>query len=516
MRHFRRISLLAAVAFVATAVVAWAYWTTSGSGTGSGSIGNMTAAAIDVPDTATGSVEVTWTTQATVSSGDSSEITYTVERQEGSGSFQPIATGDCAGSLPHGTASCTDDSLTTSGDYTYRVVAEFRSWTAESDPAGPVDVTVNNGPRTPVSVALANGGGVGNAYINGANAASVSVAVGLENSTAGDVVKVKISDADEETAEKTAIAAGGATETVTVTGIDTSALEDGSVTLHATSSNGEGTSPEATATVTKDIVKPSSEVSSVADITSGTTFTVDYTSGDAAPSSTLQKVDLYVDTPSADFALAQTDTTPSASGESFSYTGATQDGTYGFYTRATDKAGNVEDAPGAADQTATRDTNVAPTGLDVQGINGTTSESDKGRLRSPDRLVLTFSEAIKSDSILSTWTNASTSASGQLILKENGATDRLETLGALNIGAVLLNADFVDNGDTTFAVTLTLNAARTELTVTFGADSGGKLRNGSSAQATMQWTPDADIKDDGNKGISTAPVTEGGSSDIDF
>jgi hypothetical protein len=65
-----------------------------------------------------------------------------------------------------------------------------------------------------------------------------------------------------------------------------------------------------------------------------------------------------VDTPGdpATFSLTNTDTDPSTSGESFSYTGATTDGTYGFYTRAYDNAGNVEDAPGAADQTATRTT----------------------------------------------------------------------------------------------------------------------------------------------------------------
>jgi len=77
--------------------------------------------------------------------------------------------------------------------------------------------------------------------------------------------------------------------------------------------------------------------------------------------------------------------------------------------------------------------------------------------------------------------------------------------------------DFVDDGDRTFNVTLTLNAARTELTVTFGSDSGtGKLRNGNSATATMQWTPDADIRDDGDKLINTAQVTESGGSDQDF
>jgi len=518
MKRFRLKSILALSAALVMAVAAWAYWTSPGTGSASGSFGNMTAPAIEVPETATESVEITWTQQATVTGGSASEITYTVERKEGSGSFQPITAGDCAEPVAHGTTSCTDNTLTASGSYTYRAVAKFRSWTAESAPAGPVDVTVDSGeaPAAPVSVALANGGGVGGAYINAGNAGSVSVAVGLENSTAGDVVGVTITDADEETVEETATAVGGATETVTVTGIDASALEDGSVTIRATSSNGSGTSSEATAAVTKDTVKPSSAAGSVANITSGNTFTVPYTSGDAAPSSTLEKVELYVDTPSAGFALAGTDSDPSASGESFSYTGATEDGTYGFYTRATDKAGNVEDAPGAADQTATRDTDPAPTAEDVQTTNAGGS-SGQGRLRNGDALVLTFSEAIKSTSIVSTWTNPGASVTGQMILKENGATDRLETLGALNIGIIELNSNFVEDNDVTFNVTLTLNPARTVLTITFGTSSGtGTLRNGSAGAAEMQWTPDADITDDSNQGIDTTPATESGGSDSDF
>jgi hypothetical protein len=511
--------ILASVAVLASVATGWAYWTGSvGTGTGSGSVGTL-AAPTNVavsPDPSTGTHTVSWDAAAVTPT--LSGITYTVERRlAADAEFGPITGGDCATPPSSGTLEC-DDTVTTSGDYYYRVVAKFRSWTAESDPVGPVDVTVNNGPPAPVSVALANGGGIGDAYINGANASSVSVAVGLENSTAGDVVAVTITDADEETTERTATAGGGATETVTVTGIDASALEDGSVTLHATSSDGSGTSPEATTAVTKDTVKPSSAASSVANITSGTTFTVPYTSGDAAPSSTLDKVELYVDDPAAGgFALVSgvTDTTPSASGESFSYTGATQDGTYGFYTRATDKAGNVEDAPGVADQTATRDTDPSPTGVDVQTTNAGGS-SGAGRLRSGDALVLTFSEAIKSTSILSTWTNPAVSAAGQMILKQNGATDRLETLGSLNIGIIGLE-NFVDNNDVTFNVTLTLNSARTVLTVTFGSNSGsGTLRNGSAGAAEMQWTPDEDITDDSNQGIDTTQVTEGGGSDSDF
>ena len=361
MSRRARYLLLALVAVAFSVGVAWSYLTTSGSGTASATVATLNAPAISVPATSTGSHAVTWDQQATITGNppDESAITYSVERKQGAGSFQEITTGGCDGPLPHGTTSCTD--TVASGSYTYRVIATFRSWTAESNEAGAVVVTVSTGPAAPTSVALANGGGVGNAYINGANKANLSVNVSLPaSSSPGDTVHVTMTspnstgDGTNTTTERTAPATSGA-GTVTVTGIDATGLFT-PVTIRATSSNASGTSPETTTTVTKDTVKPSSSAEAVSNITSGTTFTVPYTAADGSPSSALQKVDLYVDPPGGgtNFSLTNTDNDPSASGESFSYTGATTDGTYGFYTRATDNAGNVEDAPGVADSTATR------------------------------------------------------------------------------------------------------------------------------------------------------------------
>src|SRR6185436_5884552 len=50
-------------------------------------------------------------------------------------------------------------------------------------------------PGTPASVALANGGGVGSSYINGANQSSVSVTVsGIAEVSASDTITVTLSD----------------------------------------------------------------------------------------------------------------------------------------------------------------------------------------------------------------------------------------------------------------------------------------------------------------------------------
>ena len=76
--------------------------------------------------------------------------------------------------------------------------------------------------------------------------------------------------------------------------------------------------------------------------------------------SRLAAVELWVKGPGdAAFALAQTDSTPAPSGRSFAWT-APSDGTYAFYARARDAAGNVEEAPVASDVQTAIATPVAP------------------------------------------------------------------------------------------------------------------------------------------------------------
>src|SRR4029434_2995850 len=68
---------------------------------------------------------------------------------------------------------------------------------------------------------------------------------------------------------------------------------------------------------------------------------------DSGPSG-VKEVELWVKRPGdSAFALAQTDTTPASA--SFAYTASAGDGSYSFYTRARDNAGNYEAAPAAAD-----------------------------------------------------------------------------------------------------------------------------------------------------------------------
>src|SRR5947208_544660 len=84
-----------------------------------------------------------------------------------------------------------------------------------------------------------------------------------------------------------------------------------------------------------------------------TMSTVSYAA--SADASGLDKVELWAKVGAGSFSKVATDSAPGASG-SFSYTAAAGDGSYSFYTRALDKAGNYEAAPASADTTTLVDT----------------------------------------------------------------------------------------------------------------------------------------------------------------
>ena len=109
---------------------------------------------------------------------------------------------------------------------------------------------------------------------------------------------------------------------------------------------------------TVDTTAPASQASSPA-ATNSTAITVSYAASDAGPG--LATVELWAKPPgSPSYAKVATDTSPEASG-SFDYTAEAGDGSYAFYTRATDEAGNYEVAPGSADSTTKLETTATRT-----------------------------------------------------------------------------------------------------------------------------------------------------------
>ena len=141
MKRFGLRSLLALAVVLAMAVTAWAFYSTSGAGAGGGTVGTMTAPVMNQPTSpSSGSVPLSWSAAQLSDESLESQITYSVQRNDGGGWVAADAV--CT---DISTTSCTDE-ITTSGSYTYRVIAEFRSWTATSDPTtDAVEVTVGGG-----------------------------------------------------------------------------------------------------------------------------------------------------------------------------------------------------------------------------------------------------------------------------------------------------------------------------------------------------------------------------------
>jgi hypothetical protein len=129
-----------------------------------------------------------------------------------------------------------------------------------------------------------------------------------------------------------------------------------------------------------DTRAPTSAATAPATSTSSS-VTVDYSASDGG--SGLSRVDLFAQAPGqSQYALVASDTNPQATG-SFSYA-TSGDGTYRLYTVATDRAGNVEPPPAAADATTLVSTSApsssasAPAAVASRSITVTYSATEAG------------------------------------------------------------------------------------------------------------------------------------------
>ena len=112
-------------------------------------------------------------------------------------------------------------------------------------------------PDAPTSVALTNGAGAGNAYINAANQSSLSFDVILPaTSLSTDTVTLTLgSGSGMVSANAPGIDGGG---TLAFGGVDASSLADGPITISASSASSYGdVSPTTSITRTKDTAAPS-------------------------------------------------------------------------------------------------------------------------------------------------------------------------------------------------------------------------------------------------------------------
>ena len=189
-------------------------------------------------------------------------------------------------------------------------------------------------PGQPTSVSLANGGGAGNAYINGSNNGSISVSVGLaSNSLTSDTVSVTLTNGANSVSATTSGSNGAGT--VTLSGINASSLGDGSVTITAKSTDLAGNvSTVRSVTVTKDTVAPGAPTATYVDVNGNDRIT-----GTAEGSSTI--------TATESLPRSGTYTATAAAGGSYTVTVDNANGTNAnkvavFYTvTARDAAGNT-------------------------------------------------------------------------------------------------------------------------------------------------------------------------------
>ena len=135
----------------------------------------------------------------------------------------------------------------------------------------------------------------------------------------------------------------------------------------------EKSSPDSITVV--DTTPPTSKVTAPSPYSNTRALTLNYTASDGAEGSGVTQIELFVKGPGdTTYSPAATQSIPASSG-SFTYTAA-GDGSYSFYTRATDAAGNTEAAKSTPDASVIVDT-VAPTAIAFppsgQSTNSTTN-----------------------------------------------------------------------------------------------------------------------------------------------
>ena len=232
------------------------------------------------------------------------------------------------------------DTTTVDGTaYTYKIHAVSSGTPVLDSLDSPtVGVTADaTAPGQATSITLTNGGGTGSAYVNSANASSISVAVALPaGSLTTDVVTLSATLGGTVTTTHAGSAGAG---TVNFTGINVAGLGDGALTLSVISTDLAGNvSSVRTVTVTKDTVAPGAPTAVYTDIT----HTADQVAGTAEANASISVN--KTSAPTASYA-----TTAAANG-SYSVLVSTVNGTPAspisvtYTVTATDAAGNTSAA----------------------------------------------------------------------------------------------------------------------------------------------------------------------------
>jgi hypothetical protein len=203
-----------------------------------------------------GRLDLSWTASTTVTN----LAGYDVYRSSGA-AYTKLNASPLTGTTYSDTA--TADGTT----YTYKLTAvSSGSPVFTSLDSTTVTATADaTAPGAPTTVALANGGGAGNAYVNAGNAANLSISITLPaGSLTTDSVKLTVSNGGNSVITTTAGPAGSGT--ITVTGLNVAALGDGTLTLSVNATDLAGNVGTTTSvTVTKDTAAPAAPTAAYTD-----------------------------------------------------------------------------------------------------------------------------------------------------------------------------------------------------------------------------------------------------------
>lgn len=485
MRRARLIGLAGALAALALpSGPALGFWTAPGTGSATAAAGTLSPATISTPPTAAGAVTVTWTGQAALApaSPASSSITYRVERRSGAGGFASVTSGGCSGALPRGTTSCIDP-VPASGSYSYRVVAGLNSWSAVSNEAGPVAVTVDSTPPTVVSIVRTNGEVTADSSVSW----TVTFSESVTGVNAADFALVATGGLSGGTV--TSVTGSGATRTVTAsTGSGSGTLGLNLVdddTILDTVSNrlggtGAGNGNATGQTYTFDRRAP--VLTSVAMLDTNANGKVDRvtaTFDEALASMTATTPWTLTGVPSAG-SLASVNTSASTATLIITEGAGAADTAVGSFTVAL-----AAMATGIRDALGNQSSFAATTPLDraspVPVALSDTSGLLDGRLEQGDTLSATFSEALATGIPSSPTITETRPGSGNATLSITGVTN-----GALGLGS----ADYLLlAGSVSVPATANLSAGSRTLTITAGVCSLGCTSLSSGTGTSMVYVP---------------------------
>ncbi len=303
-------------------------------------------------------------------------VSYTASDPGGSGPAEVDLYAKGPGDLGY-TKVATNTGTATSGTFSYAALeggGTYSFYTIATDEAGNVQAT----PSSPNSTTL----------LDTTPPTSAASSPATTNSTSFSVSYTASDPGGSGLAEVDLYAQAPGQSSYSKVASDTSGSSSGSFSYSATAGQGtysfytiatdeagnSETAPSSPETTTLlDTTPPTSAASSPA-TTNSTSFSVSYTASDSGGSG-LAEVDLYAQAPGqSSYSKVASDTSGSSSG-SFSYTATAGQGTYSFYTIATDEAGNSETAPSSPETTTLLDTTPPTSAASSPATTNSTSFS---------------------------------------------------------------------------------------------------------------------------------------------